>query len=337
MNSVKISNAKGSVATLLDYGATLTSLKIAFDASKRHQVVLGYPSARDYLYNPVYMGSTVGPFAGRIPFGTIRSGSLCINAPCNEQYSMLHGGQWRLSHRYWKLSELLTNSATFLWHGEAYQKELRCHLEARVHYLLTDDNALNVEISALPSQPAPLSFTHHSYFNLDPVQHSVTKHKLRINSHEFWPVNDKGWAQQQQRVVNSGLNFIRSRELNLDTWGCRHLKSASGLDHSFLLDSEKTTTQAELVSSDGQRMLEVMTNQPALHVYSGNFVGGQVSRLGHLYQNRAGICFEAQHRPVEHSSDGCVPSKHCWYHPAKPYFSQTTYRFSSKAHDTNRG
>jgi aldose 1-epimerase len=73
--------------------------------------------------------------------------------------------------------------------------------------------------------------------------------------------------------------------------------------------------------------MEVLTTEPGLQFYSGNFLdGSNRGKGGHIYQKRYGLCLETQHldSPNKPGFPSTVLKRE------KKYSSTTVYRFSVK-------
>ena len=73
-----------------------------------------------------------------------------------------------------------------------------------------------------------------------------------------------------------------------------------GYDHNWVLDNKtgKLTEAAELFDPSSGRVLKVLTDQPGVQFYSGNFLDGSVKgRGGKPYEQHAALCLETQHFP----------------------------------------
>ena len=96
---------------------------------------------------------------------------------------------------------------------------------------------------------------------------------------------------------------------------------AKGYDHSFYFDPKRNKRQpiARLSSQDGKVKMSVITDKPALQLYTGNWLEGTPSRSGSTYSDYAGVALETQfcltHRTTQSGLNGAVfsnQSKYCY-------------------------
>jgi len=172
-------------------------------------------------------------------------------------------------------------------------------VDVTVTYTLTEENSVKIEYVGKSDQDTPLNLTNHAYFNLNDAQHGkdVREHLLQLNADYFLPVDSEGIPNAPLKVVD-GTSFDFRREKSI---GADFLKEeqqlTKGYDHSFLLSREPQKTAAILTALDRSLRLEISTSQPALQVYTGNYLGGTPNRNGGEYADYAGIALETQALP----------------------------------------
>ncbi|MDO4637470.1 MAG: hypothetical protein Q4B13_07985 [Lautropia sp.] len=197
------------------------------------------------------------------------------------------------------------------------------HLLARVHYLLADDDSLTILYTATTSDaPTPCNFTNHAYFNLNGGDgDNGLAQFLTIPAHHYQPVGADGIPLMSPRPVDgTGFDFRQGKWLDKDFLRDPDQRLVGGYDHSFLLsgasgqssadpsatmppittgDITSVTLQpaASLRSADGRVTVEIHTNQPAIHLYTGQYLQNTEKRDGSAYANLAGIALESQYPP----------------------------------------
>jgi aldose 1-epimerase len=63
-------------------------------------------------------------------------------------------------------------------------------------------------------------------------------------------------------------------------------------------ESDSLTLAAKVFEPQSGRVMEVLTTEPGLQFYSGNFLDGSFSgKAGKGYKYRSAFCLEAQHYP----------------------------------------
>jgi len=109
------------------------------------------------------------------------------------------------------------------------------------------------------------------------------------------------------------------------------LKFGKGYDHNFVLDGGPKGAlhvAAQVTEPKSGRMMEVLTTEPGIQFYSGNFLDGTVTgKDGKIYQRRSALCLETQHFPdsPNHPSFPTTELK-----PGQRYHTTTVYKFSAK-------
>ena len=84
---------------------------------------------------------------------------------------------------------------------------------------------------------------------------------------------------------------------------------------------------ARLKDPRSGRVLEVLTDQPGIQFYSGNFLDGTlVGTSGRMYRQGDGLALETQHYPDSPNHDN-FPST--VLRPGEEYDTTTIYRFST--------
>jgi len=173
------------------------------------------------------------------------------------------------------------------------------NVDMTVTYTLTEENSVKIEYAGKSDQDTALNLTNHAYFNLNDAQHGkdVREHLLQLNADYFLPVDSEGIPNAPLKAVD-GTSFDFRREKSI---GADFLKEeqqlTKGYDHSFLLSGEPQKTAAILTALDRSLRLEISTSQPALQVYTGNYLGGTPNRNGGEYADYAGVALETQALP----------------------------------------
>jgi len=293
----------GIVAKLIEYGATLTSLEAPDREGRVGPVVLGFDTLEAYLDCRAYLGSTVGRFANRIAGGTFSLLGRTYHVTRNEGRHHLHGGGRGFDQA--------------LWRGEAMEAEdevgVRFHhrspdgeegypgeLDVSVSYRLDRSGGLRIDYRATTDRATPVNLAHHSYFNLNSGgATSVLTHEVCIEADRYLEIDEEGIPTGQLLPVEGtplDLRSPRALGSRIDDL----VASRGGYDHTFALRSRGTapTLAARVTDAQTGRILEVLTTQPGLQLYSGNFLDGSlIGRGGVPYQRWHAFCLEAQHFP----------------------------------------
>ena len=107
------------------------------------------------------------------------------------------------------------------------------------------------------------------------------------------------------------------------------LKYAGGYDHNWVIDrpdGSKELLLAATVKDPGTgRKMDVLTTEPGIQFYSGNFLDGTLTgKSGLKYQFRSGLCLETQHFPDSPNKPGFPTTI---LKPGQLYNTSTIYKF----------
>ncbi|MDO5102199.1 MAG: hypothetical protein Q4D91_04765 [Lautropia sp.] len=197
-------------------------------------------------------------------------------------------------------------------------------LQAEVSFLLANDNSVTIRFSATTDAPTPCNLTSHTYFNLNGGNRDDgLSQSLKLAATHYQPVMADGLPDGPPRpVASTGFDFQRLKRLDQDFLQDEAQQRVGGYDHSFLLDAPgMLQPAAELRASDGQVNLLIFSDQPALHLYTGQYLGGTAKRDGSPYLPLAGIALESQYPPDSPSRGEAILL------PGQTYHHQIRYQF----------
>ncbi len=335
-----VTNAKGTKARIMTYGATLVSLEVADKAGKLDDVVLGFDSVAEYEKGSPYFGCTVGRYANRIGDAKFSLDGMEYTLAKNDGENTLHGGKVGFDKVVWaaeivkrkKGGEALKFSYTSKDGEEGYPGTLKCS----VTYSLTDANKLRIQYEATTDKKTVCNLTHHSYFNLSGAGNGdILKHELTILADKFTPVNDKLIPTGELKDLGSSpLDFRTATAIGARIGADdEQLKLGKGYDHNYVLrapaDARKPMRKAAYAHDPATgRTLEVATTEPGLQFYTGNFLDGKlVGKGGKVYPHRGAFCLEAQKFPDTPNKPE-FPS--ATLEPGQTYKQTTVYAFGVK-------
>jgi aldose 1-epimerase len=206
-------------------------------------------------------------------------------------------------------------------------------LNTKVVYTLTNDNGLRIDYEATTDKPTVVNLTNHSYFNFkDAGATNILDHVLTLNADQFTPV-DKTLIPTGElaSVEGTPFDFRQPTAIGARIDGDHEqLKFGGGYDHNFVINrsAEGLGLAATVVETTTGRRMEVLTTEPGVQFYSGNFLNGTVTgKGGAVYQQRAGFCLETQHYPDSPNKEQ-FPST--VLEPGQTYRTTTVYRFSTQ-------
>ena len=205
-------------------------------------------------------------------------------------------------------------------------------LDVTVRYTLTDANVLRVDYRATTDMPTICNLTHHSYFNLaDGGRSSILGHELLIHAQQFTPIDETSIPTGELRdVAKTPFDFTSlhriGERIKADD---EQLKHGRGYDHNYVLaDKAQMKHAATVYDPHSGRQLDVITSEPGVQFYSGNFLDGKcVGKDGVAYRHRTGFCLEPQHYP-DSPNQPKFPSVTLL--PGQTYTSTTVFRFTAR-------
>jgi aldose 1-epimerase len=328
-------NASGCSANIITYGATVTSLRVPDRNGKLADVVLGYDSLKGYVEDKSYFGAIVGRYGNRIGKGRFAIDGKKYQLTVNDGENHLHGGKVGFHKVLWDatvLNDSKEPTVAFRYVSKAGDEGYPGNVILTATYSLTNANELVVEYAGTTDAPTILNPTHHSYFNLTgDFNKTILNHQLMIEADMFTPVDrELITTGVLEEVKNTPMDFRTPTAIgahineNMD-----QLDFGKGYDHNWVIRGErgKVRKAAELYDPASGRVLTVLTDQPGLQFYSGNFLDGSTHGKGVAFQHRTGLCLEAQCYP-DSPNKPTFPS--VVLQPGETYKQKTIYKFSSK-------
>jgi len=313
-------NDLGYNVSITTYGGAITSLWAPDRNGSFGDIVLGFGALEDYVSNPRYFGALIGRHANRIAQGRFALNGVEYQLPKNNGPNHLHGGFKGFDKRVWNAKEEddVLHLSYFSKDGE---EGYPGNVEAFVDYRLSG-NELSIEYRASTDRDTIVNLTNHSYFNLK-GQGTILKHELTMNADGFTPVSaDLIPTGEIKSVAGTPMDFRGGKAIGSDLG-----LTESGYDHNFVLNDWDGSLRSavELYELTTGRMLEILTTQPGMQFYSGNFLDGSfIGKNGIAYVKYAGLCLEPQHFPdaPNHSN---FPST--VLRPGEEYTHSTVLRF----------
>jgi aldose 1-epimerase len=336
-----LTNTAGMQVALTNFGATIVSLKVPDRRGNSADLVLGYDTPHEYEADKSYFGSTIGRYANRIAQGRFSLGGQQFILAKNNGNNSLHGGIRGFNKRTWTANEIPGEhglALEFTYISPDGEENFPGTLTTKVRFTLPHDkNELEIDYTAAADQPTIATLTNHSYFNLSGEgSGDILSHVLQLHAACFTPVDSTLIPTGEIRSVqDTPFDFtqphpIGSRIHQLD----EQLNFAKGYDHNWVLNKThhdaNVTPQLAAIASDPEsgRVLEVLTTEPGIQFYTGNFLDDTIrGKAGKRYPFRSGFCLETQHFP-DSPNHPTFPST--LVSPDHPLHSKTIFRFSAK-------
>ena len=339
VEAVVLSNAHGVRARIIAYGATLQALDVPDRHGKLADIVLSYPDMDGFIRKPQYFGATIGRFGNRIGGAAFDLAGQTYRLSANDGANALHGGRRGFDKVLWSVSDVhggpqasVTFSHVSPDGDEGYPGELR----VSVTYALDDHDALAIRYAATTTRPTIVNLTNHSLFNMAGAasRRDILGQRLTVAASAYTPVDAGLIPTGELRPVAGGPFDFRSGRMigdRIHDGADAQLVIGHGYDHNFVIDGGVQAAPrfvARLADPVSGRTLEVLSTEPGLQVYSGNFLDGSVvGKQGRVYRQADGIALETQHYP-DSPHHPAFPSTEL--DPGQTYRQVTIYRFSAE-------
>jgi len=299
-----LKNRNGLEAVITNYGAKIAALIVPDREGRPTDIVLGKSCIDDYLNNEEpYFGAICGRVANRIAKGFFRLEGNDYQLAINNGPNHLHGGLKGFNAVVWDAVQKDGQTLQLTYLSPDGEEGYPGNLKVEVTYILTDDNSLVIKYLATTDKPTPVNLTNHSYFNLaGEGNNTIADTMLEINANYYLPTNDNAIPLGlPEAVEDSPFDFLQPHEI------CERINQehtqliyGNGYDHTFILtrENEGLTFCARAYSPKTGIELEVLTTQPGVQLYTGNYLDGAfVGKNGHRYPRRSAFCLETQHFP----------------------------------------
>ena len=323
-----LSRPGGLTLRVLTYGGIVQSLEVPDALGRVVNVVLGFVSLHGYLAAPdAYFGGVVGRFANRLAGGRFSLDDTTYAVAVNAGANCLHGGSAGFDKRLWRAEPLSDHELRLSLASPEGDQGFPGRLSVEVTYCLLE-SGVRIDYRATTDAPTVVNLTNHSYFNLaGEGSGSVEAHTLVIDADEFTPVS-RDLIPTGEVAAVAGTPLDLRRETAIGT----HLRdphpqllAARGYDHNYVLKGAGQRRAARLADPASGRVLEVLTDQPGLQVYSGNFLNGShVGTDGRAYRQGDGLALETQHFP-DSPNHPAFPST--VLRPGQVFATSTTWQF----------
>jgi aldose 1-epimerase len=324
-----LTNGRGMTARLMTYGAIVTSLEVPDRNGRSAAVVLGFDNLEQYLGKHPYFGAIIGRVGNRIAGGRFKLNGVEYKLATNDGPNHLHGGLKGFDRVVWKAEQVSggDSAVRFTYVSPDREEGYPGTLTSTVVYSLTAANELRIEYTATTDKPSPVNLTNHSYFNLaGPGTGTILNHSMMIAADRYTPVDATLIPTGEiAPVKGTAMDFTRPA-----TIGARIAEVKGGYDHNYVLNSSgsaKPLLAARVKEPGSGRVMEVLTTEPGVQFYSGNFLDGTVKGVGGTYHKHYGFCLETQHFPDSVNRPN-FPST--ILEPGKTYRQTTIYRFGTE-------
>ncbi len=338
VEAVTLSNGHGVRATVISYGAILQSLIVPDRAGKAEEVTLGYADMAGYLKAPNYFGATVGRYANRIKGGTFQIDGIAYTLAKNNGPNALHGGPQGFDKRLWTITSVNdgpTASVVLSYTSADGEEGYPGALTVTATYSLNEKDELSVEYKATTTKATIVNITNHSFFNLggEASQRGIYGHVLTIPAEATTPVDRTLIPTGELRpVAGTPFDFRKPMVVGARIRDGRdpQIVFGQGYDENFVIArdvSAQPRPHARVEDPVSGRVLEILSNQPGVQLYTGNFLDGTaIGRSGLAYRQGDGIALEPQLFPDTPNQPAFGSAR---LNPGQTYRNIIVYRFST--------
>jgi aldose 1-epimerase len=328
-----LTNKAGNVIRLTNFGAKINWIEVPDKNGKKDNITFGYDTFDETLKGDMSFGSVVGRYANRIAKGKFTLDGVEYNTPVNNGPNTLHGGPLGWHSVVWN-SEIIKDSKVpsvkFTYVSPDMEEGFPGTVKAEVLYTWTDNNEIVMAYKCTTDKKTVVNITNHAYFNLHGAGNGdILDHVLTLKASAFTPVDSVMIPTGEFRpVAGTPFDFTTPHAIG-ERIGDKYdqLILGRGYDHNYVLDNKE---EVDVVVYDpvSGRMLEVITDQPGMQLYTGNFLDGkQIGHGGKPYKYRSGLCLESGHYPDSPNQPGFPTTV---LSPGETLASVTIYRFSVK-------
>lgn len=328
-----LTNKAGNIIRLTNYGAKINWIEVPDKNGKKENITFGYDTFEETLKGDMSFGSVVGRYANRIAGGKFTLDGVVYNTPINNGRNTLHGGPAGWHSVVWN-AEILKDSkfpsVKFTYVSPDMEEGFPGTVKAAITYTWTDNNEIVMDYVVTTDKKTVVNVTNHAYFNLHGAGNGdILDHELILKASAFTPVDSFMIPTGEIRqVAGTPFDFNTSHTIgerigeNYD-----QLILGKGYDHNFILDNKEEVDVTVYEPKSG-RLLEVITDQPGMQLYTGNFLDGtKTGHGGKVFNFRSGMCLESDHFPDSPNHPDFPTTVQ---NPGDTLKTTTIYRFSVK-------
>jgi aldose 1-epimerase len=299
----------GLTARILTYGATLQSMLVPDRHGRLADVALGHATLEPYVEHPQYLGSTVGRVANRIARGRFVLDGRAYRVPVNNGPNSLHGGPEGFDKVVWEIAEMRDGAApgvTLRHVSPDGEMGYPGTLTVTARYGLDEDDVLSIEYLATTDRPTLCNLSNHAYWNLagEGSADGAMGHRLTIPADFYLPTDATSIPTGEFRpVAGTAFDFREPAVVGARVRDSsdEQIRFGRGYDHNWVVARAVSTAPwllARVEEPQSGRVMEMLSNQPGVQFYSGNFLDGTTSgKAGQLYRMGDSIVLEPQMFP----------------------------------------
>ncbi len=340
-----MTNKNGMSVSITDFGAAIVSVKVPDKNGRIDDVTLGFPTVEGYEHTVDNFGGTIGRVANRVKGAKTVIDGKEVLLEDNDSGNTLHSGTKSYNKMFFEVEAMVEEGADSLEFSRLSpdgEQGWPGNLDVSVTFTLTDENEIIIEYFAVSDKPTAINMTNHAYFNLDGHgSGNILDHKVWINAKKFTPAGPYNVPEGViADVSGTPMDFTSEKRIgdyidkfceinNFENCDYEPIAKQHGYDHNYVLDIDCKDDEVELVatcrSEKSGRKLEVYTDLPGMHFYTGNWVNPHVPvKENAKYGFWQGVCFETQHFPNACNVESFPRSV---YEAGEPFDSVTVFKF----------
>jgi aldose 1-epimerase len=297
-----LQNVNGMTAAIMNYGATLISLKLPNAQGKMSEITLGFNKLEDYLAHEFYFGATIGRVANRISNAEFHyQGTRHPLTRNYQEQHHIHGGVHGFDKVVWEATIIEEENAVGLklfYFSKEGEEGYPGNVAVITSYLLNNNNELKISFWAKADQPTPLDLTNHTYWNLAGAgSGDILNHILHISADEYIVTNEAHIPTGEIKAVNHGpVDFRIAMRIG------DRIQQVGGYDLCYVVRPSgnhlhRLPLAAAVIEPTNDRKMHVYTSQRGLQFYSGNYLTSCKIADNKKLDKHGGLCFETQNFP----------------------------------------
>ncbi|WP_423146077.1 aldose epimerase family protein [Rubrolithibacter danxiaensis] len=327
-----LKNKNGLQAAITNYGGRIVSLLVPDKDGKLTDVVVGFDGVEKYQNSTEpYFGATIGRYGNRIAKGKFTLDGKTYSLFTNNGPNTLHGGKKGFQDVVWDAKMLNDQKLQLNYLSKDMEEGFPGNLNVQVTYTLTDNNELKIDYEATTDKKTVVNLTNHAFFNLNGEgSGTILNHTLQINASRYTPVDSTLIPTGKLvAVANTPFDFTQPSKIGsrIDEEN-EQLKNGKGYDHNFVLNAHNPSDlflAAKVVGNVSGIAMDVLTEEPGLQFYSGNFMQSKNTfKTGAKDDFRTAFCLETQHFP-DSPNQPAFPST--MLNPGDTYRTTSVYKF----------
>ncbi len=328
----RLTNTSGMEVCVTNYGGRIVSILVPDRKGIMRDVVLGFDNIAAYQKYSSNYGATIGRYANRIAKGRFVLDGDTIQLDLNDKLgNNMHGGKPGWAYRVFDAVQKDPATLVLTYVSPDGESHFPGTVQVEVAYHLTDDNALDIAYTAVTDRPTVINMTNHSFFNLS------GKPSTAITDHIMWMAADSVMTIDStvvptgnfMAVQGTPFDFSEAKPIGqaIDSVENDQIRYGLGYNHNWVLRSgDRDKPVASLYSPVSGILLEILTDEPCMQIYTGNYQDGtHIGKKRVAYPYRGAVCLEPQHAPDS-------PNHPTWpsvrLDPGQLYTSHSQYRFS---------